>query len=145
MTAIFEVLNNYKNNNMNIIKFFSLVLVLSVGIFNSNVQAQTNSDVTVIELTQTVGQFDTQNLDLKPGKYQFRIVNKNVDKEVGFLIQTKADAKKDPMKTAVPNSFATAMVKKGTAEYTGVVELKSGEYVYSCPLNPTPHYSITVK
>lgn len=130
---------------MNIIKFLSLVLILSVGIFSGNVQAQVNSDVTVIELTQTTGQFDTQSLDLKPGKYQFRIVNKDVEKEVGFLIQAKADAKKDPMKTAVANSFANAMVKKGTAEYTGVVELTSGEYVYSCPINPTPHYTITVK
>ena len=37
------------------------------------------------------------------------------------------------------------LVKKGDTQLTGIVELKSGEYVYSCPLNPTPHYVLTVK
>ena len=49
------------------------------------------------------------------------------------------------MKTAVPNSFTSAYIKKGEAQYTGVVELTAGEFVYSCLLNPTPHYSIMVK
>lgn len=49
------------------------------------------------------------------------------------------------MKTAVENSFTTATMKKGETQYTGIVELKEGYYVYSCPMNPTPHYTITVK
>ena len=110
------------------------------------VNAQTlEKDVTIIELIQTTGQFETQLLNLTPGKYQFRVVNKNVDKDLGFVIQNEKDKEKDVMKTAVKNSFTTAYVKKGEAQYTGVVELKKGEYVYSCPLNPTPHYSIIVK
>ena len=104
-----------------------------------------DGDVTTIELVQTTGQFDTQRLDLKPGKYKFRVVNQGVEKDLGFVIQRAADKDGDVMKTAVPNSFTTAYVKNGTAEYTGVVELKKGEYVYSCPLNPTPHYTIRVK
>jgi hypothetical protein len=118
-----------------------------MGIFAAQtVSAQTTAtDVTIIELIQTPGQFSTQELDLKPGKYQFRIVNQNVDHELGFVIQKAEDAKKDVMKTAVPNSFSSKTVKAGEAAYTGVVELTKGKYVYSCPLNPTPHYTIKVK
>jgi len=49
------------------------------------------------------------------------------------------------MKTAVENSFAQNMISVGKSESTGVVDLTAGEYVYSCPLNPTPKYTITVK
>ena len=72
-------------------------------------------------------------------------MNKNVDKEIGFVIQKAEDAKADVMKTALPNSFAADYIRKGEAQYTGVVNLTAGEYVYSCPLNPTPHYTINVQ
>lgn len=102
-------------------------------------------DVMIIELIQTEGAFETQELSLLPGKYQFRVVNKDVDKDLGFVIQAEADKEKDVMKSAVPNSSTTSYVKKGQSGYTGIVELKAGEYVYSCPLNPTPHYKISVR
>lgn len=131
---------------MNISKIIATGIVSFLALIGSTAFAQANQkDVTVIELTQTTGQFETQNLALKPGKYQFRVVNQNVEKDLGFVIQKKGDAKKDVMKTAVKNSFTTALVKKGEAQYTGVVTLTAGEYVYSCPLNPTPHYQISVK
>lgn len=104
-----------------------------------------NDNVTVIELKQVEGKFTTENLNLKPGKYQFRVVNDGVQKDLGFLIQAKKDAAADPMKTALENSMTTSLIKNGSAQYTGVVTLGAGEYVYSCPLNPTPKYSITVK
>lgn len=112
-----------------------------------NVAAQKTMEkgVTIIELTQTDGEINVQELNLAPGKYQFKVLNSDVDHEVGFVIQAKKDAKGDVMKTFIPNSFTTETVKKGTHAYTGVVELAAGEYVYSCPLNPTPQYSITVK
>jgi glutamine cyclotransferase len=127
---------------------FLTVVIVAVAMAFSSVDsfAQTNEkDVTIIEVSQTDGQIFTQNLDLKPGKYQFRVVNVDVNKEVGFVIQKAKDAKGDVMKTAIPNSFTTALVKKGEAQYTGVIDLKAGEYVYSCPLNPTPHYKLTIK
>lgn len=77
--------------------------------------AMMKTDVTVIELTQVAGKFTTEGLDLKPGNYQFRIVNDGVGKDVGFLIQAKKDANADPMKTAVKNSMATSLVKDGNA------------------------------
>ncbi len=108
-------------------------------------KVQKGGEVTIIELTQTPGEFDTQSLNLKPGKYQFRIVNENVDKELGFVIQKAADKDGDVMKTGIKESFTSALIKKGDVQYTGVVELGTGDYIYSCPLNPTPKYSITVK
>jgi len=103
------------------------------------------SDVTVIDLTQVDGAFVQNGLTLKPGKYQFNVTNTEVDHEVGFVIQKAADQNGDVMKTAVENSFAQNMISVGKSESTGVVDLTAGEYVYSCPLNPTPKYTITVK
>ena len=125
----------------------SIALVAIATLFSAqSVNAQTtDKNVKIIELTQTDGMFYTQELELKPGKYQFKVTNKDVDKEVGFVIQKSADKDGDVMKTAVPNSFTSALVKKGETQYSGIVELAPGEYVYSCPLNPTPHYSLVVK
>lgn len=127
-------------------KLIPFLALLLLGLSAPPLSAQTaDRDVTIIELIQTEGQFETQALQLAPGKYQFRVVNKNVAKDLGFVIQKAADKEGNVMETAVPNSFTTAYVKEGSAEYTGVVELKKGKYVYSCPLNPTPHYSINVR
>lgn len=128
------------------IYFLSALFILFISSIGTHLSAQTNEkDVTIIELNQDPGAFQTTELNLVPGKYQFRIVNQSVDKEVGFVIQKASDKSQSPMKTAVENSFASKTVKKGEFAYTGIVELKSGEYVYSCPLNPTPHYTIRVK
>ena len=128
-------------------RILTIAFVAIATLFSLNtVSAQsTDKNVTVIELTQTTGQFLTQELELKPGKYQFKVSNKDVDKDLGFVIQKSSDKDAGVMKTAVPNSFTTALIKKGETQSTGIVELKAGEYVYSCPLNPTPHYIITVK
>ncbi len=134
-------MSNFKN-----FRSISLFVFVMGLFFAQTINAQTTEkDVTIIELIQTPGVFTTQELDLKPGKYQFRIVNQNVDHELGFVIQKAEDAKKDVAKSAVPNSFASKTVKAGEVAYTGVVDLTKGEYVYSCPLNPTPHYSIKVQ
>lgn len=126
--------------------FASILVVLTTLLSSSISFAQSSKDkVTVIDLSQTPKEFNRKSLVLKPGKYQFKVTNVNVDKEVGFVIQKELDKDKDFMKTAVENSFTKALVKKGDTQLTGIVELKSGEYVYSCPLNPTPHYVLTVK
>ncbi len=103
------------------------------------------AEVTTVELNQTPGEFTTTHLDLAPGQYQFEITNDGVDHEVGFVIQRAEDQDGDVMETAIENSFSTAPIAPGTTESTGVVTLEPGEYVYSCPLNPTPHYTITVE
>ncbi len=121
----------------------SAVLLLA---FAFKAQAQTTAkDVTIIELVQVKGEFTTKELKLKPGKYQFKVMNQGVEKDLGFVIQKASEKDMDVMKTAVPNSFTTTPVQKDGMAYTGVVELEKGEYVYSCPLNPTPHYTIKVQ
>lgn len=124
----------------------SALAVASLLFLTNSLKAQTmEKNVTIIELTQTTGAFQTQELNLTPGQYQFRVVNKNVDKDLGFVIQNEEDKGLDVMETAIKNSFTTAYVKMGEAQYTGVVELKTGNYIYSCPLNPTPNYRLIVK
>jgi hypothetical protein len=127
-------------------QFLTFVFVAVATLFSSNLSfAQSKEQkVTVIDLSQTTSEFNVKGLQLKPGKYQFKVTNLDVNKEVGFVIQKASDKNMDVMKTAVENSFTTSLIGKGKTELTGVVELKEGEYVYSCPLNPTPHYSITV-
>ena len=100
--------------------------------------------VKTIELVETPGEFNTKELNLTPGKYQFKVRNENVDHVVGFAIQKKEDVGKDPMQFHVENCFPSQPLNAGEEAHTGVVELAEGEYVYYCPLNPTPHYSITV-
>ena len=97
-------------------------------------------NVTVVQLSQVPGEYETTTLDLAPGKYIFEVTNRNVDKGLGFYL-TPADAAKQQ----VENSGLSKLVGEGETARTGVVELKAGEYQYSCPLNPTPHYTITVK
>ncbi len=103
-------------------KILLTLAVLLTATLGSTFYAQTTEKgVTIIDLTQTEGEFNTKMLQLAPGKYQFKVTNAEVDKEVGFVIQKAADKDGDLMKTAVENSFTTALVKKGSTEYTGVV------------------------
>jgi plastocyanin len=104
-------------------------------------QKQDSETVTTIKLVQTPGQFEPQKLELKAGKYIFAITNKGIHHEVGFYLRKKtADGKGKPL----ANSDA-GHLKDGETGKSGVVTLEPGEYLYSCPLNPTPHYIITVK
>jgi hypothetical protein len=123
-------------------KFLSLAVAV-MALSSTACLAQDNA--TLIKLSETPGQFETKTLNLKPGKYQFEVTNKNVDHEVAFFLQAEADKGKKEMSSTVPNSLLPKMLKQGESALTGIVELKKGSYVYSCPLNPTPHYSIVVE
>ena len=133
------------NKISKLVKFCTLFVALSFFSATTSFGQTTEKNVTIIELAQTPGEFTTQELNLSAGKYQFRIVNQNVDHELGFVIQKAEDKGKDVMKNHLENSFASKTVKKGEAAYTGIIDLKKGQYVYICPLNPTPHYNINVK
>lgn len=123
-------------------KFFVLALTLftlQTGIAQTNVNATLTNDVTVVQLAQVAGEYETTALELAPGKYIFEVKNKEVAKKLGFYLTPANDAK-----AQVPNSGLNALVDKGETSTTGIVELKAGTYQYSCPLNPTPHYSLKV-
>ncbi|MDX2127702.1 MAG: hypothetical protein SFU91_01555 [Chloroherpetonaceae bacterium] len=103
-----------------------------------NVMPTEKDGIPVITLEQTPGEFVQQSIKLKPGKYRFKVSNLSVDHEVGLYLRA-AKTKK-----SVPNSGTDGHIKKGESKETGVVELKEGEYLYSCPLNPTGDCKITV-
>jgi len=83
-------------------------------------------------------------LKLKPGKYVFRVTNKNVPYTLGFWIRSKGYSWKNPLHKLTKTSISGGGLTLGkTRDYE--VTLKAGEeYVYSCPLNPTPDYPIVV-
>lgn len=83
-------------------------------------------------------------IKLKPGKYVFRVTNRDVPYSLGFWLRSKGYDWRNPVhkfnKTSVSGG---GMVTGKTLEYK--VTLKPGEYVYSCPLNTTPDYKLVVE
>ncbi len=76
-------------------------------------------------------------LELKPGKYIFRVTNKNVPYTLGFWLRGKGLSR-----VTLPSVSGGGLTSGTTKDY--VVELKEGEFLYSCPLNPTPDYRLVV-
>lgn len=112
---------------------------LIIALFISVAAFAQSSDVQIIKLSQTPGVFDKTELTLKPGKYVFEVTNTNVKKDVGFWL--REENREKPLK----NSDKGGLIHTGKTVKTGVVELKPGTYTYSCPLNPTPNYTLVVK
>ena len=82
-------------------------------------------------------------LELKPGKYVFRVTNKNVPYELGFWLREADYNWKNPLhKLSKISISGGGLVTGKTQDYE--VELKPGTYLYSCPLNPTPDYRLVV-
>ncbi len=83
-------------------------------------------------------------LKLKPGKYIFRVTNKNVPYDLGFWLRSSDYNWRNPLDKLTKTSVSGGGIGIGeTAEYE--VTLKPGEYLYSCPLNPTPNYKLVVE
>ncbi len=83
-------------------------------------------------------------LELKPGKYVFRVTNKNVPYDLGFWLRERDYDWRNPLHKLSKISVSGGGLGPGkTRDYE--VELKPGEYLYSCPLNPTPDYRLVVK
>ena len=82
-------------------------------------------------------------LELKPGKYVFRVTNKNVPYELGFWLREEDYNWANPVHKLTKTSVSGGGLTTGkTQDYE--VELKPGTYLYSCPLNPTPDYKLVV-
>ena len=92
---------------------------------------------TVVQLSQVEGEYTTTQLNLVPGDYIFEVTNTEVEKDLGFYLQDKAGDQ-------VTNSGLAKLVGNGQTSRTGVVTLTEGNFQYSCPLNPTPHYTVNV-
>ncbi|NQV19874.1 MAG: hypothetical protein HQ511_00500, partial [Rhodospirillales bacterium] len=82
-------------------------------------------------------------LRLSPGDYVFRVSNKSVPYELGFWLRTAGFDWRNPLhRLNMTNVSGGGLTEGATKDYA--VTLKPGEYVYSCPLNPTPDYRIIV-
>lgn len=79
-----------------------------------------------------------ETLKLKSGKYIFRVTNVSVDYPLGFYIRGASLIDK----ARLPRISGGGLKKGVTKDYK--ITLKEGEYVYSCPLNITPDYKLSV-
>ncbi len=120
------------------------ILVLFVG-FSMTTQAQNKmmkKDVKTVSLQQTKGEFTQKSITLSEGTYVFEIENTNVGHNVGFVLAPKG---KTDAANHIKNAYVTEAVKNNTTGHSKEVTLTKGTYVYFCPLNPTPEYTLIVE
>jgi hypothetical protein len=82
---------------------------------------------------------ESKPIELKPGKYVFRVTNRSVHYELGFWLRGAGIAGR----ATLPSVSGGGLTLGKTQDYA--IELKPGEYLYSCPLNTTPDYKLVVK
>ena len=87
---------------------------------------------------QTAGQRQFKPLHLSPGKVIFRVANDNVPYELGFWVRGQGLGR-----VSLPSVSGGGLMPGQTKEYA--LTLKKGKYWYSCPLNPTPSYTLIVE
>ncbi|MCB1739498.1 MAG: hypothetical protein KDK91_03960 [Gammaproteobacteria bacterium] len=78
-------------------------------------------------------------LTLKPGRYLFRVTNRDVPYALGFWLRGNGLRGR----ASLPGVSGGGLGKGATKDYA--IELTEGDYVYSCPLNSTPDYSVRVR
>jgi plastocyanin len=103
-----------------------------------------DSKATVISLEQTKGEFTQKKVSLKEGNYIFEISNNNVGHQVGFVLVPKGKDASKP-ENHIKTAYVTKVVDNNKKETSKVTALAKGEYVYFCPMNPTPQYSLVVE
>jgi len=81
---------------------------------------------------------ESKVFELKPGKYIFRVTNKNVGYPLGFYLRGESLLDK----ARLPKVSGGGLELGVTKDYE--ITLKPGEYVYSCPLNATLDYKLRV-
>jgi plastocyanin len=116
-------------------KLIAVVIIVLGFAFNTNAQ-----EVKTVSLEQTKGEFTQKQITLSEGSYIFEISNTNVGHNVGFVLAPKSD-----VKAHIKNAYVTAQVENNTKQTSKTVTLTKGEYVYFCPLNPTPQYTLIVE
>ncbi len=146
-----------------------IFLLIYFVLWNVTCLYAAETDVTVITLTQTNCQFlEPEGVDhkfisnksvdceaingengekrlakakplvLKAGKHIFRVGNKNVAYPLGFWLRGKGFSR-----ATLPSVSGGGLTLGKTKDYA--ITLKPGEYLYSCPLNPTPDYPLVVE
>ncbi len=77
-------------------------------------------------------------LELRPGDYLFRVHNRDVPYVLGFWLRGEGLGR-----LILPSISGGGIETGGYKDYH--ITLEAGEYLYSCPLNPTPDYRLVVK
>ncbi len=77
-------------------------------------------------------------LRLKAGYYLFRVKNRDVPYVLGFWLRGAGLSR-----LTLPAVSGGGITTGQTRDYA--IALEAGEYVYSCPLNPTPDYILIVE
>ena len=116
-------------------KLIAIVVIVLGFAFNTNAQ-----EVKTVSLEQTKGEFTQKQITLSEGTYIFEIANNEVGHNIGFVLAPKSN-----VKAHIKNAYVTAQVENNTKQTSNKVVLKKGEYVYFCPLNPTPQYTLIVE
>lgn len=125
-------------------KIITIIVIALTFTLTGNAQDSMKTKATTVSLEQTAGEFTQKSLSLKEGAYIFEIANKNVGHQVGFVLVPKGkDASK--AENHISTAYVTKAVENNTKETSKVTTLTKGEYVYFCPLNPTPQYTLTVE
>ncbi len=104
--------------------------------FTSNKKADCNA---INDKTGEERLANAQILKLKPGKYIFRVKNENVPYDLGFWVRGDGLVNR----ATLPSVSGGGLSIGTTKDYE--ITLKAGEYVFSCPLNPTPDYKLVVE
>ncbi len=100
--------------------------------------------VKIVSLEQTKGEFTQKEITIKEGNYIFDLSNNNVGHQVGFVLVPKGKDASKP-ENHISTAYVTKAVENNTKEISKVTTLRKGEYVYFCPLNPTPQYTLVVE
>jgi hypothetical protein len=126
-------------------KVVSILVIVLAFTFNSNAQDKMmDKAVKTISLEQTKGEFVQKALTVSEGTYVFEVANNHAAKEVGLVLMQKGKDASKP-ENHIQTAYVTQVVKDGETQKTKATTLAKGEYVYFCPLNPTPQYTLTVQ
>ncbi|WP_040280608.1 cupredoxin domain-containing protein [Psychroserpens damuponensis] len=126
-------------------KVISIFVMVIAFTLTTNAQDKMNTAaVTTVSLEQTKGEFTQQKVTLKEGSYIFEIANNNVGHDVGFVLIKKGTDASNP-ENHIKTAYVTKAVANNTSQKSKVTALQKGEYLYFCPLNPTPQYALTVE
>jgi plastocyanin len=117
-----------------------IVTVLAVAL---SLNSYAQDKVKTVKLEQTEGVFTKESLKLKPGKYVFEVTNKEIDHKVAFVLAPKKE--NVTQEDHITNAYLANPVGDGETAQSKEVILKKGTYVYFCPMNPTPQYTLVVK
>lgn len=121
----------------------TIKLIILGAFLTINFAGLAQDKVTTVKLEQVPGKFNKKKINIKAGTYIFEVSNKNVDHQVGFVLAPKQDniTADDHIKEA----YLKNVVGEGETATSNQVTLTPGEYVYFCPMNPTPQYTLVVK